>query len=237
MPEGNANTANPLLEPPDAPDSIPNGPKDLTPYTVNPELEPWERQFAEWLAAQMRTVTQAQELGMIANLRGRGIAGSWLRKTKSKKTFQQCYTAAREEIVELYLKDARQKAVKLAVKGVNTHSKALGVVQKQLRSTDDNKAMAAARAAAPLTNPLLERVWPKREERDISTSIHITLSTHQSARLDLPAMQIEATEVPYEVVASESVEPARVSSSRVLQEPEYEVVEVETPAIFVMPPE
>jgi hypothetical protein len=55
-----------------------------------------------------------------------------------------------------------------------------------------------------------ERLWPRKEEKEVNTHVMITLTAHQAARITAEVSptdsKIEVEEVPYEVIATEFIE-------------------------------
>jgi hypothetical protein len=168
-------------------------------------LDPWKRAFAEWLGSQFSDPSQATELGMACQLKGAGVSVVELRRLKAELPFQQALVEYASVAQDVRNKKSRQKMARVAGKTVEATALAIRVLKKQLKSEDEGQQLAAARALAPYMTLYGERLWPRKEEKEVNTHVRITLSVDQAARLDAPAMQVIAEEVAYEVISEEQV--------------------------------
>lgn len=183
--------------------------RELAPktYTDDDVCEPWEEQYAKWLAMQASRVSPDEEMAAVCVLKGHEIAPTALRRTKKKLGFKQAYQNARAEVNELHLKTARTRATAILPRAIRTHGKAVTALENELdKMALDPKsdALPVIRAAPALLNPFLERTLPRKTETSHhATVIQVNLTPEQARGLTAPIMVIEAEEVkPLELPAT-----------------------------------
>lgn len=186
-------------------------PMDPSPIVSSDALQPWEEQYARWLALQTTRVDFAQEQAAVRILVGHDLSQTALNTTKRKLAWRRAYQIARAELGELHLARARDKAISTAPKAMRVYGKAVGVLESEIDRVATNQAMGAKhpdfdkdldamkplRVAPHLLNPFLDRVIPKKVEKSVALqSITINLSPEQMTGMDAPVMVVEASEVP-----------------------------------------
>jgi hypothetical protein len=175
------------------------------------DLKRWHRRYAQWLAQQFgKRVSQDEEMAMAAKLAGKPVAWSQIRSLKRNPLWREAFEASLDDFTDKALKKSRVRATHTAARGIKVLDLSVRRVQSILKDKSITAAdhLNAIRAVTPILNTLTERVWPKKEEREVNQNIRITLTTHQEQRLEAPPMPIEAVDVPYEVIAVEQPQDA-----------------------------
>lgn len=165
----------------------------------------WQKRYAQWLAQLFgKRVTRDEELAMAAKLAGKPVAWDQIRRMKRNPLWRDAYEHALDEFTGEALRKSRIRATHAAARGIKVLDLSVRRLHEKLKD-DDPKAdhLATIRAASPILNTLVERVWPKKEEKEVNQNIRITLTTHQEKRIDAPVMDVVAEEVPYEVISEE----------------------------------
>lgn len=156
-------------------------------------LHVWQLAFAEWLANHIDKILplseqlkKAQELADEFSLT---VNERDLRALKSRKPFRE------------YLADMRDDAEKRARSMIRASlPEYVGAHRKALKLASDKEDF---RAMATISEPMIERAWPRRDATQVNTQIVITLSPAQQKifeALDEPAVEV----LDYEVI---NVEP------------------------------
>ena len=132
-------------------------------------LHVWQLAYAEWLANHVdkrlplsEQLTKAQELAGEFSLT---VSERDLRALKARKPFRD-YLADMRDDAE---KRARSMIRAALPEYVGAHRKALKLAEQK----DDFRAMAT------ISEPMIERAWPRKETSTVNTQINITLSPAQ----------------------------------------------------------
>lgn len=157
------------------------------------DLEPWEDQFARWLARNDE-LTEEQEAVAVRQFYGADLSKSTVKAVKKKYAFQDAFETHRAEHNEQFLRRAKNQFHRAIPKAIDTYSKALDVANKKLDS--DEESMSALRTIAGLVTPAFDRTIPRRTETStVATHITITLTPEQIVGMNAPVLVVEADEV------------------------------------------
>lgn len=166
------------------------------------ELAPWEEQFARWMALQTTRVSVEDEIAAIRVLVGHDLTQTAIKRVKKKHAWKRVYQNARAEVHEEFLKRARGRAIAIAPKAMRVYGKVVDALDRELEKAAtvvDGKAgdaLPAIRTAAPVLNPFLDRVIPRRTEHATqATQIVINLTPEQQRGLAAPVTVVSAEEV------------------------------------------
>lgn len=189
------------------PDSSANPalPAPVAPRKPPQPVKRWQRRYAQWLAQLFgKRVNRDDEMAMAAKLAGKPVPWDQIRRMKRNPLWRDAYEHSLDEFTGEALRKSRIRATHAAARGIKVLDLSVRRLHQQLKREDDKADhLATIRAAGPILNTLVERVWPKKEEKEVNANIKITLTTHQEKRLDAPVMDVVAEEVPYEVISEE----------------------------------
>jgi hypothetical protein len=167
---------------------VKNGEPLAAPPKLAPEslpLLPWELEFAEWLANQPKRTSLAEQQEKASELSQRTIGRRGLRNLKDRATFREFFG----ELQLGALRAARAKLERRMPEYIDAHHKGVHLAL----DAQDYRAIPA------YTNPMIERVWPKRDDVGANVAVVVQLQPKQQAMLDTPTIEVE-----YEVIASDA---------------------------------
>lgn len=150
-------------------------------------LRPWMKRLAEWAATQPGKPTFREYKEMASQFAGVKIAAHMVRPL----VFRQDWMDYRDGIIADEVGLARLQLRQRAGEYMETHYLAMKAAASNV-SVDPG-------TAAKITEPVMDRIWPKKEERDIAaTTVIVNLAPHQTAKavLDyeiLPCEIVEST--------------------------------------------
>jgi hypothetical protein len=149
------------------------------------ELRPWMKRLAEWAATQEKRIILKQYTEMASQFAGIKIASHMVKVLVWRDDWREYRDSIAADVVQT----ARYKAEARVGEYMETHYKAMLAASSNV-STDPM-------TAAKITEPMLDRVWPKKEERDVqATTVIVNLGPAQKAE----------TVLDYEVLPCEIVE-------------------------------
>lgn len=157
---------------------------------ANGIMRPWMQRLAEWSATQPGRVMVKTHYPMACQFAGVHLTKDLLRPLLQRED----WIAYRQEMVDDFVKGARKKFESRLPEYMETHYLAMMAARSNV--TED------PRSAAILTEPALDRVWPKKEDQHIApTVVNITLSPNQSVEAvistePLPCEIVESKESP-----------------------------------------
>ena len=157
-------------------------------------LEPWESDFAKWLALNPK-ISREKQLDAVEALAGTALSEPQLLALKARKAFRTLYKRHRGEF-EAELDAAKDRFASLIPRAAEIYEKLLNRVE-----ADED-----VRGGPALLTPLLDRAWPKAspDQAPRAPSVHIHLSANQIAGLAAPIMVVEAEEVQKVIPAKTS---------------------------------
>jgi len=148
-------------------------------------LRPWMKRLAEWAATQSGKPTAKQYRDMASQFAGIKIAAHMARLL----VFRQDWMDYRDGIIADEVGLARLQLRQRAGEYMETHYQAMKAAASNV-SQDPG-------TAAKIAEPVMDRIWPKKEERDIAaTTVIVNLAPHQNVK----------EVVEYEVLPCEIVE-------------------------------
>ena len=149
-------------------------------------LRPWMKRLAEWFATQPGRPNQVMYTEMASQFAGVKIASHMAKLL----IYRDDWMAYRDEILADEVGKARLQLQQRVGEYAETHYQAMKSAAK--RVADDPMT------AAKITEPVLDRVWPKKEERDAApTTIIVNLAPQQA-----PQQVLEYEVLPCEIVES-----------------------------------
>jgi hypothetical protein len=153
-------------------------------------LRPWMKRLAEWAATQPGKPTLRQYADMCSQFAGIKIATHMAKMVVHRDDWLEF----RDGIVADEVGRARLQLEQRVGEYAQTHYEAM-LAAKANVSLDPG-------TAAKITEPVLDRVWPKKEERDQApTTIIVNLAPQQAA-----AQVLEYEVLPCEIVESTNQE-------------------------------
>jgi len=149
-------------------------------------LRPWMKRLAEWAATQPGKPSLQQFKAMASQFAGIKIAAHMAKMV----VFRDDWMAYRDEILADEVGKARLQLQQRVGEYTETHYQAMLAAGKNVA--------VDPMTAAKITEPVLDRVWPKKEERDAApTTIIVNLAPTQA-----PQQVLEYEVLPCEIVES-----------------------------------
>ena len=162
----NIHRREPLASPPNtAPNTLP--------------LLPWEIEFVEWLAHQEKRPKIADQVDKCEELTQKSYSAHRLRGLKARLAFREFFAEMQMDT----LKRARKKVERRTPEYVDGHYEGF----KMARDHGDYRALTQ------YTVPILDRVWPKKEETAAIAAVKIELTTKQTELIEAEIPEIEVT--------------------------------------------
>ena len=152
----------------------------------NGVLRPWMKKLAEWSATQDTTPTLTETALMATTLVGVKISTAYCRKLWNREDWREHKAAIAENAVGV----ARKRMERRVGEYVDTHYEAMRAARGNVG--EDPKT------AALIAEPILDRVWPKKEEMAaVQQTVIVNLAPHQKVE-----QVVEYEVLPCEIVES-----------------------------------
>ena len=117
-------------------------------------LAPWQARYAEWLASQAEMPNPVERAKRVSRLVGRQVKPYELSRVEKMPAFRTYLLGVLSEIG----REARAVVTESATRAMRAHVTAMEALEQE----GDWKTLVK------YTGPILERVWPKREEGEVS---------------------------------------------------------------------
>lgn len=151
---------------------------DEVKHAAESVFEPWQRQFAKWLALKGTNIRVNDQLAKLQELTGETWTVARMRTLKTASLFREYLRILREGGVAL----ARERLAEIAPKAVDRIEWAMDEAHK----ANDYAAMPK------ITGQVLERVIPRRDDlTQQRLTINIALSDKQKVLLDSEPIDVE----------------------------------------------
>ena len=166
-------------------------------------LLPWMRDFVIWLCEQDYKPKISAQTAMASKLCHRTVTTMSLRELKLRKDVRDLierYSASQEAL-------ARAKAMRHAAKTIDARQTALEEATRLMTEADlEKNRLTALRTVSQMTEPILDRVWPKREEAaQVAPRVVINVGAGSFAAKAITRAMLpsgEVTDVEYEVLGT-----------------------------------
>ena len=145
-------------------------------------LRPWMKAFAEWHASQPGRITKVDLWHMACELSSAALRQKDVQLLVNRDDWMQY----REEIALDLLLQSRKRLERRTGDYVDAHYEALQAARKNVK--DDPMTVAK------ISEPVLDRVWPKREDRAVTTQtivVNLTAPANQPDPLEYEPLPVE----------------------------------------------
>ncbi len=156
--------------------------------TPKPLLE-WEFEFIEWLAHQDKP-SQSDQHDKLQELAQRTLKPGSLHLLKVRVEYKEFYQRYKRDLI----KRERARVEKRLKRTLDLHNKGVERLHKEMDDDQFGDHEMALKLIPAYVNPLLDRVWPKKEETLGGASITIHLTTKQEESLEIPEGTFEVLE-------------------------------------------
>lgn len=163
--------------------------QQLTVRNLPDELQGMHFKLAQRIAQDPRQLTKAEKVALlaeIAQIPEEQISYRYLKALEDRADFQEALTRFRRSEVEL----TRGLVESMLPDAAAVRSAALREMRRRL---DAEPELADLRLVPALTDPLLERAWPRKTDATVAAvAVNITLSPRQVELLDHPQYIVDA---------------------------------------------
>lgn len=161
-------------------------------------LEKWQGDFVEWLAHQPVKPPGSEQLAKAEELAQRTIKPRSLKSLKSRPVFREQFEKLQERALmrsrareQDAVKRARAKVEQQIDQTIDLRDKAVKELHYLMDEGTPEERQAVLRIAPKYIDPTLERIWPKRDDSGIATSITIHLTAKQEKAFLIPEGEFE----------------------------------------------
>lgn len=150
-------------------------------------LRPWMKKLAEWAVTQNERLS-AKQLGQMATQLAKVKIATHMARVLM---YRDDWIAYKEEVASDVVGQARRQLEQRSVEYLETHYEAMKAARVNV-ATDPG-------TAAKITEPVMDRVWPKKEEGNPApTTIVVNLAPHQKVEevVDYEILPCEIVEQP-----------------------------------------
>ena len=158
-------------------------------------LEKWEEEHARWKAFTENPIPLTKQALACSGLAGREVTVAEVKALRDKRAWKNLVAqlrADRQEKIDearAIMNETLPEAAALQRRAIN-----------ELNAAEPGKL--DVRAVPPITQPYLERVWPKKTEQETKvTVVTVHLTTAQKVGLESEPIEVEAEEIEPEFVA------------------------------------